>query len=341
MNRPRIDAHAHLAFDLSCSELLSFIESMNLRVINTSGSIAPGWHDQGRIVAYRRMAAQRPDRFAWITGFDAPEFDNPNYWKRVEAQLAADFAAGAIGCKIWRHIGMSVRKPGGAYLMMDDPFMAPLYECLLKHRKTLLVHISEPWQRWPQSRRMPIGLYGRSPDRWPLEDEYGAVDFPGPAEQIAAQNRVLAKYPELRVVGAHFGGIEHDVRELAKQLDQFPNFAVDTSARRRDLALQALKDRDTVREFFIRHQDRVLWGMDQGTGKNVLSSISSAQSIGDTVRCLRDGYAFECNLYEKSGTVTVDQFEDIPGLALPEEVLQKLYVDNARAWYPGVFEGRA
>jgi predicted TIM-barrel fold metal-dependent hydrolase len=330
-----------MAFDVSCAEMLSFVEGMNLRIINTSGSLSPGWHDQGRVVAYRRMATQRPDRFAWITGFDAPELDNPNYWKRVEAQLAADFAAGAIGCKLWRHVGMSVRKPGGEYLLMDDPAMAPLYECLIEHRKTLLVHISEPWQRWPQSRGKPTGLYGRSPARWPLEDEYGEVDFPGPAEQIAAQNRVLARYPELKVVGAHFGGLEHDVRELARQLDGYPNFAVDTSARRRDIALQALKDVQAVREFFIRYKDRILWGMDQGTGKSVLSGSSAAETVRETIKSNREGYAFEFTLYEKGGTVTVDQFGDIPGLKLPEDVLQAMYVDNARAWYPGVFEGRA
>jgi hypothetical protein len=163
------------------------------------------------------------------------------------------------------------------------------------------------------------------------------VDFPSAAEQIAAQNRVLRKYRELRVVGAHFGGLEHDIRELAKQLDAHPNFAVDTSARRCDIGLQALRDREAVRDFFSQYRDRILWGMDQGTGSTVLTDVSHPETVQKFLASNRDGYEYEWNLYEGTGAVTVDQYDDIPGLDLPDRVLQRLYVDNALKWYPGVF----
>ncbi|MBI5723798.1 MAG: amidohydrolase family protein [Planctomycetes bacterium] len=337
MNMHRIDAHAHLAFDPSCGEMMEFVESMNLRIINTSGNIAPGWHDQGRIPAYRNLAACRPDLFAWITGFDLPEFDNPNYHKRMLAQLKDDFAQNAAGCKLWRQIGMTVRKPSGEYMLMDDAILDPIYECLVECGRPLLVHISEPQARWPQARGRKIGFYGRQPAHRPLEDEYGDVDFPPAAEQIAAQGRVLAKYPELKVIGAHFGGMEHDIRELAKFLDEHPNFAVDTSARRRDVALQALNDRDAVREFFRKYKSRILWGMDQGTGAVILNSKTRADTIKDSIKANRDGYEYEFSLYEKEGMVKVDQYDDIPGLGLGDDVLRAIYHDNARTWYPHAF----
>ncbi len=339
MNRSRIDAHAHLAFDPACTPVLEFVEQTGLRIINTSGSIKPGWHDQGRVPAYRALAAARPDLFAWVTGFDVPEFDNPNYSARVVAQLERDFRHHAVGCKLWRQIGMSIRKPDGTYMLMDDPILDPLYECLIAHNKTLLVHISEPHARWPGARGKTIGFYGRPPSYAPLEDEYGVVDFPDASAQIAAQNRMLAKFPQLRVVGAHFGGLEHDIRALAAQLDAYPNFAVDTSGRRRDIALQALRDTDAVRAFFSRYRDRILWGMDQGTGSTVLTNASDPDTIERWIAANRDGYAYEFNVYEGAGVVRVDQYNDISGLDLPGDVLQCMYVDNALRWYPGAFSG--
>lgn len=339
MKRPRIDAHAHLACEPTCSEMLDFIEALDLRIINTSGSLSPGWHDQGRVATYRRIATERPDRFAWITGFDVPAPGDAGGQDRMVAQVEADFAAGAVGCKVWRHVGMSVRAADGSYLMMDDPLFDPLYASLIAHDRTLLVHISEPWQRWPSWRAGVIGLYARSPDRGPLEEEYGPIDFPGPEEQISALNRVLARHPRLRVVGAHLGGLEHDVRLLAAQLEAFPNFAIDTSARRRDLALQALRDREAVRAFFCRYAERILWGMDQGTGKTVLSGVSRPEVVADAIRSNGDGYAMEWAFLEEEGTVHVDGHDDIPGLALPEDVLRQIYVESALRWYPWAFMG--
>ena len=48
---------------------------------------------------------------------------------------------------------------------------------------------------------------------------------------LKARDRVLARYPKLRVVGCHLGSDEVDLKRLAERLDSFPNFAVDTAVR--------------------------------------------------------------------------------------------------------------
>ena len=70
---------------------------------------------------------------------------------------------------------------------------------------------------------------------------------------------MLAAHPKLRVIGCHLGSMEHDVDEIAKRLDRYPNFAVDTAARVVNLMAQP---REKVRAFLIKYQDRVLWGTD-------------------------------------------------------------------------------
>ena len=75
-----------------------------------------------------------------------------------------------------------------------------------------------------------------------------------------ARDHILAKHPTLVVIGAHIGSLEYDVDEVAKRLDTYPNFNVEVSARTRDLTRQPS---NKVRAFFLKYQDRILYGTDQ------------------------------------------------------------------------------
>ena len=88
---------------------------------------------------------------------------------------------------------------------------------------------------------------------------FGKAGAPAKEVILAARDRVLARYPKLRVVGCHLGSDEDDLSRLAQRLDAYPNFAVDTAARIRYFARG---DRDRAREFLIRYQDRILYATD-------------------------------------------------------------------------------
>jgi predicted TIM-barrel fold metal-dependent hydrolase len=134
---------------------------------------------------------------------------------------------------------------------------------------------------------------------------------------------VLARYPRLRVVGCHLGSDEDDLGRLARRLDAFPNFAVDTAARIRYFARG---DRDRAREFLIRYQDRVVYATDFGLRD------ARAEAGARTLLAWHDrDWAFF------SGDARMD-YEGRPtrGLALPDVVLRKIFRENARRWLPGI-----
>ena len=54
---------------------------------------------------------------------------------------------------------------------------------------------------------------------------------PSKQQVLDARDNLLAKNPDLRVIGAHFGSLEDHLDVLATRLDLYPNFAVDTAAR--------------------------------------------------------------------------------------------------------------
>ena len=74
-------------------------------------------------------------------------------------------------------------------------------------------------------------------------------DAPRKAELLLARDRILARFPKLRVVGVHLGSDEEDLHALARRLDQYPNFAVDAAAR---VSFLARQDRETARQFLVK-----------------------------------------------------------------------------------------
>jgi hypothetical protein len=319
----KIDAHIHYLGDHP--DCLELFDQLELKLLNVCVAHGEEWRQRGE--GWRQLAED--DRyFAWCTSFDLPDFDDSEYIERVIAQLDQDLAAGAVGCKIWKNIGMEVKKPSGEYLMADDPLFDPLYAHLQEKGVTLLAHLGEPLACWqPLNEDNPhYGYYSVHPE-WHM---YGKPDFPSHQEIIDARDRLLAKFPKLRVVGAHLGSLEYDVAEIARRLDQFPNLAVDTSARMRDLTYQ---DSEKVKQFFADYQDRILFGTDI-VQRQPLSDMSPEERR-KKISYFGSRYDMEMAYFESPQIVQMGDRE-VQGLGLSEEILEKFYRENAVCWYPGL-----
>jgi hypothetical protein len=84
--------------------------------------------------------------------------------------------------------------------------------------------------------------------------------------------------------------------------------------------------RDAAREFCIRNQDRLLWGSDQVSGND--RGFDFLASRWWTHRKLWEtAYSGPCPILDPD--LPADQQPIMRGLALPDDVLQKLYHDNA------------
>lgn len=300
------------------------LKMMNICCIDEAGE---GWREEQAEV-YRRLAQEHPQRFGWCTSFTLPGFDDPQYVDRVITQMERDFAEGAVACKAWKNFGMEIRKPSGEYMMVDDPLLEPIFSFVADQDKTLLMHIADPLDCWlPLREDSPhYGYYSQNPE-WHL---YGRDDVPSHQQMMDARDAVVARHPNLRVVGAHLGSLEHDVDEVARRFDRYPNFAVDMSARLLDLALQ---DAGKVRQFFLKYPDRILFGADMGTWG--LASAKPPEARTRQLDTMRTAYDEHFRYLEESGPMTI-RGREVQGIGLPAETLEKVYRANARRWYPGL-----
>jgi predicted TIM-barrel fold metal-dependent hydrolase len=318
----RIDTHVHIHRDAPA--LLSALKATNWRGLDIAVSPASGDEPSNLEETLRATLKVHRDSggiLAWASAFDARGFEEPGFADRTIARIRQSFEDGAIGVKIWKNIGMAIKAKSGAYLLPDDPALLPIYEAIQQADRTLVAHLAEPDGAWlPLDDKNPeIRYYSNNP-RWHMHGKPGA---PVKADILNARDRVLARYPKLRVVGCHLGSDEDDLGRLAKRLDTYPNFAVDTAARIRYFARG---DRDQVRRFLTEYQDRILYATDFALREaEPEAAARSWRTIHD-----RDWAFFSGDdAMEYDGRPT-------RGLALPDGILRKIFRENALRWLPGI-----
>jgi len=267
-----------------------------------------------------------PDRFRFVTSFQVDRWNEPTWQQETIKLLEESFKKGAIGVKVWKNIGMELRDKDGRFVMIDDPRLEPIISLVEKRGKTLTGHIGEPRDCWLPLDQMISESNRRYYKGHPEYHMYLHPEYPQYEAHITAVERMLSKHPKLRYVGCHVASIEWNLEKLGKMLDRFPSMAVDLAARIDDLQLL---DRDALKAFFIRYQDRLLYATD--------IEISEGQNPQTVCDRLHTRWTEEWKYFSTEDEVTISGTEKkVRGLGLPPDVLRKIYQTNARKWYPGI-----
>ena len=149
------------------------------------------------------------------------------------------------------------------------------------------------------------------------------------AEQFAMLDRMLEQYPGRTHLGAHMGGSVEVLDALGDRLDRFAHYRIDSSATKwmvRGIAQQPVP---RVREFFIRYQQRILFGSDLVVGDKYNYDHYASR------------YWVHQHLWETSydGPSPIED-PDAPGgvaplkgLNLPAPVLERIYRTNAEEFF--------
>jgi Amidohydrolase len=324
----KIDAHVHLNGDEGVEPLFEKLETENMKwlAICYDGLNLPEMESRKNIA--EKFHERIPERISWITSFQLADWNSPDWQKKVIDSLEESFEQGAVAVKVWKDIGMALKDPDNSLVMIDDPRFDPVFDYIRSRDKTLTGHVIEPKSCWLALEEMALNNDRDYYSHHPEEHAYKNRDIPRYDKYIDALKGLLERQPDLRIVICHLAGLESDVEALGELLDKHPNFAVDTAARIGHL--QAL-DRDKVRAFLIKYQDRVLYGTD-------LETSSQDRTVSrEFVKQAAQTWERDRVYFSTDKEISVPELDcPVRGLALPAQVLRNIYYENARRWYPGV-----
>ncbi|HUY80737.1 MAG TPA: amidohydrolase family protein [Acidobacteriaceae bacterium] len=255
-----------------------------------------------------KFAAADAGRFSTIGWMDWSDVTHPEFVPRTLDRLERMVARGARGIKLWKDLGLSVRDADGNLLRIDDEQFAPIFDKAAELGIPVMFHTADP-----DAFFLPIDEYNERYEELAAHPEWGFADSFFSKQQLLDQrDRVFARHPGTTFVAAHVAGCSENLGRAASLLETYPNVYVDISARASELGRQPY----TAREIFLRFPDRILFGAD----------LLPEESM----------YRLYFRFLE-----TADEYFDYPshasrqgrwniyGLYLPEEVLRKVYRENA------------
>jgi len=293
---PVADIHSHQRANPENAEEL--IAEMDALNVQLLVNLSGGSGEELRAALEAVRNTPYPDRFFLFANVDWSDV-GPGFGERAAAQLQADIEAGAIGLKVFKDLGMTAVKADGSRLHIDDPELDPVWELVGRMNVPVLIHTAEP------------PAFFETPDytneRWlelalfPSRRNYDPdqVDF---ETLLAERDRMFKKHPNTRFIAAHFGYHAHDLKGAAEALDAIPNMYFDLSAVLYDFGRQPR----AAREFFIETEYPYYWRV-----------FETADEYFDYYR---DYHAY-WKLY---------------GMDLPDDVLRKIYYENALKVAPGL-----
>ena len=325
----KIDIHCHISVDRHDFMEQAVADNFRILTINTDAFVDPTIEDQQEF-ALRQMEAF-PGRLAYLTSFSIKGWDAPDWQQKTIAYLDSSFKKGAIGVKIWKNIGMVEKDKDGNFIMIDNARFDPIFDFIGKMGKTVCGHLGEPKNCWLPLDQMTVNNDRKYFAENPQYHMFLHPEYPSYEEQIRARDSMLRKHPNLRFMGAHLGSLEWSVDELASHFDQYPNMTVDMAARICHTEKQAQTDWQKVHDFFIKYQDRILYGTDEGDYEGADADPEKLKASAHTV------WTRDWKFLTTDETMTSWEVDgEFKGLKLPVDVIEKIYFKNAVKWFPGI-----
>jgi predicted TIM-barrel fold metal-dependent hydrolase len=325
---PFIDVHNHQweMPDQDLESLLSEMNSLNMvAMVNLSGRSFDIFHDDYGGNTMQNAGVEKLNRsllnvknnakgrILVFTNIDFSGIDNPAWTQNAVSQLEKDVKQGAAGLKVYKDLGLEVKDKNGKRIPVDDPRLDPVWEKCGELHIPVLIHSGEPSPFFDKmdntnERWLELKLH---PDRARPSSRY-----PSWKQVMDEQHHIFSKHRNTIFIAAHFGWLANNLNALGNLLDTLPNVYTEFAAVMEEIGRQPV----TARRFFIKYQDRILFGKDTWSVGEYGFYFRMLETEDEYFPPLRKYHAF-WNMY---------------GLGLPDDVLKKIYYRNALKLFPQI-----
>ena len=319
---PFIDVHSH-HWDMpiqDLSELVSEMDSLNMAyLINLSGSGLATFFGKQDLMeknltsSIKNIKENFPKRFGVFFNINFNRIDDEDFKRNTTLLINDAVEQGAIGLKVYKNLGLNLRDSKGKRVPVDDKRLSFIWEECAKLNIPVLIHSGEPKaffdpidkfnERWLHAREKPNSF--RSSDQYPAFDKV-----------MLEQHNMFRKHSKTTFINAHFGWYANDLSKLSKILDELQNVSVEFGAVINELGRQPR----AAKKFFIEYQDRILFGKDIYKKDEYYIYFRVLETSDEYIQYYRKRHGL-WRLY---------------GMGLPDDVLKKIYYENALKMFPSI-----
>lgn len=247
------------------------------------------------------------DRFEIWCGFDYTGFDEPGYGPAAVAELQRcyDMGARGIGELGDKGSGLVYCDPPAKGMHIDDPRLDPLLDKCAELGMPINIHVAEPiWMYLPMDASNDGLMNAYS---WRLDNKPDIIGHQG---MIDILENGLKRHPKTTFIACHYANLSYDLDQLGYLLSTYPNLYADNAARYAEVGSIPR----AIAAFYEKYQDRILYGTDMGHDVEMYRTTMRQLESADEHFYEHDQYGYHWALN---------------GMALPDEVLKKIYYENA------------
>jgi len=300
---PVIDYHNHLD-SLEPREVLRVMDACGIeKIVNITMKTG----DEALRMIDKFHAAD-PKRFATIGWMDWSDVTRPDFITLTLQRIERLVECGAVGIKFWKDLGLSVREANGELLCVDDERLAPIFDKAAALGIPVMFHTADP-----DAFFLPIDAQNERYEELVAHPDWGFYGARYAKQELLEQrNRVIARHPKTTFVAAHVAESGENLALVSQLLETYPNVYIDISARASELGRQPY----SARELFLKFPDRILFGADLLPEELMYRLYFRFLETAD-------------EYFEYPSHASRQGRWNIYGLHLPDDVLRKVYRENA------------
>jgi predicted TIM-barrel fold metal-dependent hydrolase len=199
---------------------------------------------------------------------------------------------------------------------IDSPVYTSFFSFIEESGLPIFWHVADPEEFWDREK---LPKFAKE-----MGWDYTDGSYPTKEELYQRVDNILKRFPNLKVIFAHFYFLSADLKRASELLDRYPNVNLDITPGS-EMYYNFSVDPKFSRDFFIKYQDRIIFGDDtEIVGEDIEKDIITNR-INFIRTFLETGEEF---LPGSAYTAFLGKFGKIRGIKLPDSVLEKIYSQN-------------